>query len=306
MGNIQEYRQLILSILTNFINTPYQYQNVNSKLVISDDLDNYLIVIWGTHDTEIVHKCVVHVEICQGKMYIRRQHKRYNVYAQIPYTIPQYDYELCYYACQKDIDFVISLEKIYELHQTLFISQAELEPESDYGQPSIKPSATSAQLIELANIGHDFIDNEIAQHPNTPSEILIKLFPKFPVQVLTNSSLNLIILKKPSFLEQLYDSFPNCFYQRDIDLPTYFVEWAINHQRKDIRAKVASSYKIPNPVLKNLVNDDSCEVINSLFLNNSIKGEVKKQIEQKRSQYIENCYKRKNKECECNGEDLPF
>ncbi|WP_052055350.1 element excision factor XisI family protein [Myxosarcina sp. GI1] len=304
MESTEEYRKLILNILKGFIKTPYQYQNVTSKLMISEDLNNYLIMIWGIHDTVPIHKCIVHVEICNGKICIRRQHKRYDVYAKIPYTIPQHDYELCDYACREDIDFAISLEKIYQFHQTLFVFKTA--PESDYGQPSIKTNATSAELIKLASVGHDFINNKIAQHPNTPPELLIKLFSKFPVQVLTNSNLDLIIIENQNFLEQLYESFPNCFYQKYIDIPTFFIEWAANHLRKDIRAKVASSYQIPDLLLKKLINDDSCEIINNLYINSSIKGEIKKQIEKKRSQFIDSCQKRKNKECECNGEYLPF
>lgn len=309
MDDLEKFRQTLSSILQKLITTPHKYQNVRSKLIISEDRNDYLIMIWGMHNFKRTHECIVRVEICEKRklVLIHRNHKQFNISNELAYPVKLPNgYNFGDYDLMLPLDYTISLEKIYQLHKTSFISPAELKPESDYGQPSVNLNATSAELIELANIGHDFINNEIAQHPNAPSEILIKLFLKFPVQVLTNSNLDLIILEKPNFLEQLYDSFSNCFYKRDIDLPAYFVEWASNHQRKDIRVKVASSYQIPDLLFKKLLNDDSCEVINSLFLNCSIKGETKKSIEKKRSRFIENCPKRKNRECECSGEYLPF
>ena len=304
MDEVEEYRQIIKNILTDYIAIPYKYQNVKSKLIVSEDRNDYMIVVWGTHDTESVHQCIVHVEICDDKIHIRRQHERYDIYTKLPYTIPQYAYISYDYAYQPSIDFAVSLEKIYQVHESIFVLKSE--PESDYGQPKIKSDATSTELTQLAEIGHDFINNEIAQHPNTPPDLLIKLFSKFSIQVLTNPNLDLLLVEYPGFLEQLYDSFSNSLYKNYVSLPAFFIEWAANHKRKDIRAKVANSHQISISLIEKLIEDDSCEVVNSLYENYTIKGELKEQMEKRRLQFIDNCQKRKNYECECNGQYLPF
>ncbi len=113
-------------------------------------------------------------------------------------------------------------------------------------------------------VKHKYIDKAIAQHSNTPPDLLKKLFRYFPIQVLTNSSLDLLLLEQPNFLKQLYDSFPDIFERKNIEIPDFFIEWAVN-QQEDIRACVGRSHKIPAQFLEKLVNDDDCKTIANLI-----------------------------------------
>jgi hypothetical protein len=44
MDNIEEYREKIKSILTDYVSIPYSQGDIKSKLIISNDENNYLVI----------------------------------------------------------------------------------------------------------------------------------------------------------------------------------------------------------------------------------------------------------------------
>lgn len=149
---------------------------------------------------------------------------------------------------------------------------------------------------------------EIAQHPNIPPDLLHNLFYTCPLEVLNNPALDLLVLEKRFSLEYLYISLTGVFerifspyYKSDLEMPGFFIEWAINHKNEKIRANVAGSPNIPAHFLEQLADDDSCRVICNLSLNSNLSESIKAQVEKRKSQFISSCILWKDYECECSG-----
>ncbi|NJL63484.1 MAG: hypothetical protein HC903_18695 [Methylacidiphilales bacterium] len=69
---------------------------------------------------------------------------------------------------------------------------------------ALDENTPSQVLKELAQSQSDKIRFAVAENPNTSPEILKGLFSEFPIQVLNNFALDLILLENPDFLEELY------------------------------------------------------------------------------------------------------
>jgi hypothetical protein len=61
MDKLDNYRQIIEKILSEYAEIPYSYNNLESKLIISKD----------SNDVRN-HGCIVHLEIINGKIWIQR------------------------------------------------------------------------------------------------------------------------------------------------------------------------------------------------------------------------------------------
>ncbi len=72
MDNIKKYRQIIQRILTEYASIPYTYGELKTKLIISQDLNNYLLITQGWENDVRVHGCLVDIEIIDGKIWIQR------------------------------------------------------------------------------------------------------------------------------------------------------------------------------------------------------------------------------------------
>ena len=123
----------------------------------------------------------------------------------------------------------------------------------DFNESIIKPDATSAELDKLVKTGTKEVKKKIALHPNTSPKTLIELFPNCPEQVLNNPALDLILLENPDFLEQLCKSYDYIYSLAK--LPTFFVEWAVNHPQQSIRSLIADNHYIPIDDLQKLAHD---------------------------------------------------
>lgn len=120
-------------------------------------------------------------------------------------------------------------------------------------QEALNSKTSANRLRELSKSLDQRIRQAIAQNPNTPPDILIILFNKFPLQVLHNPVLNLILLERPNFLEELYENSKLVFHK--YELPNFFMEWAIFNINETIRSAVASSPKTPQNYLEKLSED---------------------------------------------------
>lgn len=128
----------------------------------------------------------------------------------------------------------------------------------DFNESIIKPDATLAELDKLVKTKSDEVKKKIALHPNTSPNTLVELFPDYPEQVLNNPTLDLILLENPDFLEQLCK--PDACVYPLAKLPTFFVEWAVNHPQPSIRSLAANNYYIPIDYLEKLAHDVDHEV----------------------------------------------
>ena len=118
---------------------------------------------------------------------------------------------------------------------------------------ALNPNTSANRLRELSKSLDQVIRQAVAQNPNTPPDILIRLFDKFPVQVLHNPVLNFILLENPNFFEEIYYAHKLVFHQNK--LPDFFIEWAVFNANESIRSTVASSPKIPQHYLEQLSKD---------------------------------------------------
>ncbi len=170
--------------------------------------------------------------------------------------------------------------------------------------PIIKSDATSAELIKLAETGNQDICKAIAQHPNTSPDLLKKLFCNFPVQVLTNPILDLLLLENPNLFEELCDNC--CVFCKD-GLPSFFIEWALNQKKTSIRVSLAASSKTPKHILEKLADDENVVVIDTLYynyLNKNFSSRTRNKIEKRRLK-LKNTAKQEdyNYHCWCS---IPF
>lgn len=72
MDNLEHYRQLICSIITEYAEIPYSYGDIQRHAVFDIKSDRYLLMILGWEETKQVHGCLIHIEIMNGKIWIHR------------------------------------------------------------------------------------------------------------------------------------------------------------------------------------------------------------------------------------------
>ncbi|MFB2837429.1 XisI protein [Floridanema evergladense] len=72
MDRVEEYRNIIERILDAHHRISYSHGELESKLIIDRDRNNFLIMVAGWDGKRRVHGCVVHVEIINDKIWIQR------------------------------------------------------------------------------------------------------------------------------------------------------------------------------------------------------------------------------------------
>ncbi len=72
MDKLRKLSQIIYPILKEYADLPYRYGDLKHKLIMSDDLTNYLLMTIGWEDDIRVHGCLVHLEIIDDKIWIHR------------------------------------------------------------------------------------------------------------------------------------------------------------------------------------------------------------------------------------------
>lgn len=72
MDKLDNYRQIIEKILTEYAAIPYAYHNIEAKLIIGKDSNDYVLLAIGWEKDVRTHGCVVHIEIINGKIWIQR------------------------------------------------------------------------------------------------------------------------------------------------------------------------------------------------------------------------------------------
>jgi XisI protein len=79
MDTIKEYREKIKSILTDYVSIPYSRGDIESKLIISNDENNYLVMTTGWQNKKRVHGCIIHLEIIEDKIWVHRDGTEYGI-----------------------------------------------------------------------------------------------------------------------------------------------------------------------------------------------------------------------------------
>lgn len=137
----------------------------------------------------------------------------------------------------------------------------------------IKPDTTAEELAELIKTGNANVCKQVAQHPNTSPETLKELFIVFPVEVLNNPVIDLLLLENPNFLTELYNSNSICLGH--FTLPLFYLEWAINNiEYSKVRCSIATSTKTPLSILEKLALDKNAKVRSYVARNPNISENI--------------------------------
>jgi hypothetical protein len=72
MDSIEQYRQLVQDIITEYAQIPYAYGEIQFESVTDRSSDRYLLMLVGWEGVRRVHGCLIHVDIIDGKIWIQR------------------------------------------------------------------------------------------------------------------------------------------------------------------------------------------------------------------------------------------
>ena len=72
MDKLDNYRQIIKQVLTEYAAIPYKYGDIASELIISQDKNRYILITQGWEQDTRVHGCLVHLDIINHKIWIQR------------------------------------------------------------------------------------------------------------------------------------------------------------------------------------------------------------------------------------------
>lgn len=72
MDSLDDMRNAICNILTEYAQISYSYGKIDRKTVFDRYSDRYLLTIVGWENSKRVHGCLIHVEIIDGKIWIQR------------------------------------------------------------------------------------------------------------------------------------------------------------------------------------------------------------------------------------------
>jgi hypothetical protein len=71
MGPLDAWRDTIERILSEYAAIPYRYGDVRTEVVFDRKRDRYLIVDTGWERGDRVYGTIVHVDICDGRVWIQ-------------------------------------------------------------------------------------------------------------------------------------------------------------------------------------------------------------------------------------------
>lgn len=72
MHSLVQYREIIQEKLKEYTEIPYAYGDLQCRLIISEDRNNFLLITLGWEDDVQVHGCLVHIEVIGDKIWIHR------------------------------------------------------------------------------------------------------------------------------------------------------------------------------------------------------------------------------------------
>lgn len=72
MDKLDKYREIIVKILQEYAAIPYSYGNLERRLILGQDNNNFVLLTLGWQNDQRVHGCLIHLEIMNGKIWIHR------------------------------------------------------------------------------------------------------------------------------------------------------------------------------------------------------------------------------------------
>ncbi|MEH2328914.1 XisI protein [Nostoc sp.] len=69
---LDDYRQVIETILSEYASLPYSYAKIQSEVVFDRTRDRYLWMDLGWDSDRRIHGCLVHIDLIDGKIWIQR------------------------------------------------------------------------------------------------------------------------------------------------------------------------------------------------------------------------------------------
>ncbi len=164
---------------------------------------------------------------------------------------------------------------------TYFYSSMKNMEKHSLNKGLISFDTSSAILRELANSDDESTRCQVAQHPNTPPDVLKQLFRYYPVAILTNPIIKLLLLENPNFLEELCDSLSLkdfIFNLIPYTLPLFFLEWGLNNNREDIHLKFICITHISVELLNILHLDTDSSIIGNIATNENTPVEILEEL----------------------------
>jgi hypothetical protein len=79
MDTLKKYQKIIEEILNEYIKIPYSNRQLEIKLVIDRTATNYIVMTLGWQGEELVHGCIIHIEIINGKIWIQHDGTEYGI-----------------------------------------------------------------------------------------------------------------------------------------------------------------------------------------------------------------------------------
>ena len=154
MNNLNKERQIIERVLTEYIQFLDTYSYLESKLIISEDRNNYLIVLYGLLDGNYYHDFIIHLEITENGIDVK--HDDIDIKSRLSKIERGKFINHGGIGNPFNIDFAISLEKIYSQYKSIFARNTNPQ------QPIVKFDATPEELSRLASIENRYILSLIA------------------------------------------------------------------------------------------------------------------------------------------------
>ena len=72
MDYLENARQTIENILTDYARIPYRYGEIKHEIIINRQNDSYLLMTVGWSGQKRIHYCLLHLDIIEGKIWIQR------------------------------------------------------------------------------------------------------------------------------------------------------------------------------------------------------------------------------------------
>ncbi len=72
MDRVDEYRQIVRTVLDSYARIPNSYGQVKNSVIVDSEQNNFLLMHEGWQGPQRIHGCVIHVEIIDGKIWIQQ------------------------------------------------------------------------------------------------------------------------------------------------------------------------------------------------------------------------------------------
>ena len=72
MDTLDIYRQIIHSVLSEYVRLQYAYGEIQNETIFDRQADRYLVMSVGWQQVRRIHGCLIHIDIINDKVWIQR------------------------------------------------------------------------------------------------------------------------------------------------------------------------------------------------------------------------------------------